>query len=93
MDHLLPSDNLVRAPDLIATDMDGETVMMDVESGIYFGLSGVGGRIWELLEDPRSAEDLTRAIMAEFDVDPETCRTDVQSFLDSLLENGLVKRA
>jgi len=49
---------LTKSPDLIATDMDGETVMMSIESGEYFGLGGVGGRVWELLAQPMTLDQL-----------------------------------
>lgn len=84
---------LVRNPDLIAADMDGETVMMSIERGEYFGLGGVGGRVWELLTQPTTLEQLTQVICAEFDVDPSTCRADLQNFLQELLANGIVKSA
>lgn len=84
---------LTRSPDLIATDMDGETVMMSIERGEYFGLGGVGGRVWELLAQPMTLDQLTAAICAEFAVDEDTCRADLQRFTDELAAKGLVQPA
>lgn len=81
---------LQRAQDLVATDMDGETVMMNVSQGTYFGLGGIGGRIWALLAEPASAEHVVRTICAEYAVDEATCRADVEQFLQELLTHGLV---
>ena len=83
----------VRRHDLIATDMDGETVMMSLERGEYFGLQGVGPRIWELLEERQTVDQLTKIIVTEYDVDESICRADIQELLDSLLLNNLVQRA
>ena len=82
-----------RNPQLIAADMDGDTVMMSIESGEYFGLGGVGTRVWDLLAQPHTVAQLTQAICAEYEVDSATCEADIIRFLDELLANGLAVRA
>ncbi|MBL8482026.1 MAG: lasso peptide biosynthesis PqqD family chaperone [Rhodocyclaceae bacterium] len=84
---------VVRNPDLVATDMDGETVMMSVERGEYYGLKGVGSRVWELLAQPASVTDLAQTICAEYAIDEPACRADLADFIDDLLKNGLVRAA
>ncbi|MBK6454748.1 MAG: PqqD family protein [Gemmatimonadetes bacterium] len=64
--------------------------MMSVEQGMYFGLDGVGPRIWSLLATPRTFGDLCRELQHEFDVEPDVCRDEVQGFLSELMESGLV---
>ncbi len=81
-----------RQPELIATEMDGEMVMMSMSRGEYFGLGGIGSRVWELLAEPRSFDGLVNAICAEYAVDPSTCRADLRIFVNRLLENELVVR-
>ncbi len=81
---------IYRNPDMVATDMDGDTVMMSFERGTYFGLGGVGPRIWNLLENPTSMSAIVTTICAEYDVDEETCSADVQRFLAKMIENELV---
>ncbi|GAB3430704.1 lasso peptide biosynthesis PqqD family chaperone [Massilia solisilvae] len=81
---------LVRNPDLVAADMDGETVMMSIARGEYFGLNTVGSRIWELLAEPATVSDLVTRICAEFNVDRATCSADLAAFTKDLLDNGLV---
>lgn len=80
-----------RVADIVSADMDGERVMMSLEQGAYFGLGGIGGTIWDLLSEPRSIADLEAQVMAEYDVDAETCRADVAAFLADLERNGLVR--
>ena len=82
----------LRNPDLIATDMDGDTVMMSVERGSYFGMGSVGSHAWTLLAQPTTLAEMTRAICASFDVDESVCHTDLQKFMQELLKNGLVTR-
>ena len=84
---------VVRDPDMIAAEMDGDLVMMSVERGAYFGIGGVGTRVWELLEQPRSVDQLCAAIVAEYEIDEATCRTDVTAFVQRLLDEKLVRPA
>lgn len=83
---------LQRTPDLVAVDMDGDLVMMNIASGQYFGLSGVGLRVWELLETPRGLAELVQAIQAEYEVDEQTCRNDLLAFVESLLNSGVAQQ-
>lgn len=80
-----------RSSEFIAADMDGDTVMMSLQHGNYFGLSGgVGARLWDLLSSPMQLEDMVEIITHEFEVDATTCRMDLENFIDSLLKNDLI---
>lgn len=93
MTTLTPDTILTRNPDLISTDMDGDTVMMSVERGEYFGIGGVGPRVWDLLAKPTTLPAIVQAICAEYEVEPATCATDMEKFLAELLQGGLVSVA
>ncbi|MCK0129399.1 PqqD family peptide modification chaperone [Erythrobacter sp. F6033] len=84
----------VRASDVVATDMDGELVMMDVQQGSYFALTGSGPFIWEKLADPLCVGELVAALKAEYDMegagDPESL---ISEYLAMLLDKGLVRPA
>jgi hypothetical protein len=84
---------LVRKADIFAADMDGSTVMMNMETGMYYNLGEVGSRIWELLEQPIRVADLIEALTGEFDVDFDRCAKDTIPFLQRLLENKLILEA
>ena len=87
------STAVMRDPDIIATDMDGETVMMSIEQGSYYGLGGVGPFVWEQLAEPLSVEELCRRVLEEFEIDQATCQADGFAFVDDLLEKGILRRA
>jgi hypothetical protein len=76
--------------DWISAQVGDELVMMSVASGKYIGLGGVGGRIWELLEQPRSENELCGLLLAEFDVADDVCRAEVAAFLAQLERHGAV---
>lgn len=81
---------LARPAHLVASEVDGEMVILNIESGHFFQLNQIGSRIWEALETPMALADLCRAMGDRFDADPETCRRDVTEFVELLSENGLV---
>lgn len=81
-----------RNPGLIWTAVDGETVMLSIDRGEYFGLGGAGGSIWEALEQPRTAGEICARLVAEYEVDPRACREDVAAFLRELLALGIVRQ-
>lgn len=81
---------LSRREGLMTADMNGSAVMMDIMTGKYYNLGEVGGRIWELLEEPATLSELIGKLTAEYDVSAEQCRTDILPFLNTLLERGLL---
>jgi hypothetical protein len=74
----------------VAVEVDRSVVMMSVEQGKYYGLEGVGGRIWKLLEEPRTVSELCAALQQEFDVDAEVCRADVVEFVTEMARERLL---
>ena len=72
-------------------DLGGEAVLLNLESGQYYGLDPVGARIWELLREPHSVQKLQAAILAEYEVDSETCLRDLSTLVAGLQRAGLVE--
>jgi len=85
------SSVVVAADHQTSAEVDGESVILDLEEGVYYGLNPVGARIWSEIQEPTSVEEITAAITAEYDVDAEQCREDVLSLLRDLRENDLVE--
>jgi hypothetical protein len=78
-------------PSVVAQEVEGEAVILDLGSGRYFGLDVTGTRIWQLLGEGKSRETVLRAMLAEFDVDEERLRRDLEALLAELLARGLVE--
>lgn len=74
----------------LARQVGEELVLLDLASGTYFGLNPVGSRIWALLDQVVSIDEICQRLEAEYDVTPEILRDDVESLLMQLLEKGLV---
>ena len=81
---------VVQSSGLIASDLDGETVMMSLEQGEYYGMKEVGSRIWSLLAAPICVSDLCSNLMEEYEIDADTCLADVLAFLNELYREKLL---
>ncbi len=79
-----------RHPSAISSDLDGETVILDMESGKYHSLDTTGTRIWELLQNRISLNDIVLQLVDEYSVGQEQCITDVTDFIQKMLASGLV---
>ena len=82
-----------RADSLSFTELDGELVCLNLESGEYSGLRDVGQTIWEHLDQPRAVDELVEVVVAEYDVESDRAATDVQAFLSELRQAGFVEEA
>lgn len=80
---------LKRKENIMAADLNGETVMMDIASGKYYNIGSVGGDIWNILENEMSLESLITKLTETYDVTPEQCRADIIPFLQKMIEIGL----
>lgn len=67
--------------------------MLDLRTGVYYGLEGAGARIWRLLRRPVTLAVLQEAIGGEYAVEPARCREDVAELVGELLQRGLIRIA
>ena len=87
----LTLDTLIqRDADILAAVVDEEVVMMSADQGQYYGLSAVGGRIWELTEAPITISDLVQKLCEDYEVEAGECENDTLPFLDSMMSAGLI---
>jgi hypothetical protein len=84
-------DASVRIPeDVVFRELDGEAVILNLESGMYFGLDEVGTRMWQLLDLHRSLRRTLEALEAEFDAPTDRLASDLTDFVGRLQSRGLV---
>jgi hypothetical protein len=77
-------------PQVMSRLVGEETVLLDLASGMYFGLDGLGRTIWESISAGRSLAEIVDEIVAEYDVEREQAEADVIEFASDLLERGLL---
>ncbi|MEG7844337.1 MULTISPECIES: lasso peptide biosynthesis PqqD family chaperone [Bacillus cereus group] len=75
----------------IVSDMNGEKVMLSIRNGKYYNLGELGGVIWGLIEKPLSVTQLIKELTLEYEVEQSKCEKEVVSYLEILLEEGLIE--
>lgn len=81
----------VRVPDeIIFRELNGEAVVLNLESGTYFGLDAVGTRIWQLCAEHSSIHEVWQVMQNEFDAPGEALRSDLLAFVNELSSKGLL---
>jgi hypothetical protein len=82
---------VVVSQDQVSCDLSGESAILNLKAGVYYGLNEVGTRIWKLIQEPRRVDDLRDAILEEYEVEPDRCEADILGLLQDLLDNGLIE--
>lgn len=85
------SSTIVAAKEQVSCDLSGQAAILNLSSGVYYGLDGVGARVWALIQEPRSVQRLRELVTEEYDVEPEQCERDLLSLLARLLSAGLIE--
>ncbi|MBI4500159.1 MAG: PqqD family protein [Gemmatimonadetes bacterium] len=85
------SATVVAAESLLSSRFDEELVILNLESGIYYGLEQVGARIWDLIKRPVRVGSIRDTLVSEYQVDPGRCERDLQALLKDLAAKGLVR--
>jgi hypothetical protein len=78
--------------EIMQSKIDEDVVMLDIDTGFYFGLDAVGSTIWSHLSHPISFEELIARLMSKYDIDRETCETETRLFLKQLLEKNIISK-
>jgi len=79
-----------RQGDWLSAKIGDELVMMSAEKGNYIGLSEVGARIWDIIETPSAFEAVCDRLQQEYEVEPDICRAEVETFLEELAKHGAI---
>jgi len=80
---IVPSNVLIRF-------LDQESVLLNLNTERYFGLDSVGTRMWQLVTSGPTIEAAYFQLIEEYDVDPDTLRSNLAEILEHLVENGLI---
>ena len=81
---------LAPSPDAVYRELDGEAVILHLETGQYYGLDPIGTRVWRLISDHPRPRDLAAVLLDEYDVDAERLASDLLALLTRLAERRLI---
>ncbi len=77
--------------DVVWREFDGEVVMLDLASQHYFGLTGSGSEMWQLIAQHGSSDAVVDCLIARYDADPANLRADFEKLVDELAAKGMLR--
>jgi hypothetical protein len=80
----------IRRGEVAAKVIDGEAILINLTTGLYYSMGKVGGRVWSLIEQNCNTEDIAAAITTEYDVPAATAGSDVQALVTQLAAENLI---
>ena len=83
------SSTVVVTPDQASADMAGETVMLNLTSGEYYGLNATGAFVWRAIQQPQVVRSVRDAMLRKYDISVEQCECDLMAVLDAMVKAGL----
>jgi hypothetical protein len=85
------NSTVVAVQEQVSSDLGGETAILNLKNGVYYGLNPVGTRIWELIQKPIAISQIREIILEEYDVSYEQCERDIMTLLENLSAEGLIE--
>ncbi len=87
-----PSDSLEPDPErAVGEVIDGEAIIINLVTGVYYSMQGIGGEIWSMICERRSARSMVEEIVARYDADAEQVQRDLDDVLAQLAAEELVR--
>lgn len=82
---------VVVAKEQVSCDLGGEAAILNLKSGVYYGLDPIGARIWNLIQEPKNLNEIREILLKEYDVEPDRCERDLLALLQKLADEGLIE--
>jgi hypothetical protein len=89
--RLSESSRIVASKDQVSSDLAGEMAILNLKSGVYYGLDPVGSRLWTLVQKPTTFAEIRDTLLGHYDVARATLESDIRELLNQLAEHGLVE--
>jgi coenzyme PQQ synthesis protein D (PqqD) len=87
---LEPARYRINSPHVIAETLEGETTIVDLNSGTYHALNETGSLVWDEINSGAEAPAAAGSLSQTFDADPAEAERDVTALVAELLEQGLI---
>ena len=75
----------------MAADLGEEMAILNLKTGTYYGLDGVGSRVWSLLQEGSTLQEIRDTILNEYEVDAKRCEQDLIRLIGDLARHELVQ--
>jgi hypothetical protein len=80
----------VNTPMVVHEAIDGETIILNLDSGFYYSLVETGAKIWDLLASMNSADDIVKKLCLYYEGNENEIDNAVTSFISELIAEGLI---
>jgi hypothetical protein len=88
---MVTGDSIVEpAKDVIFQQLDGEAVLLNMQTEIYFGLDRIGTQIWQLIEKHSSLRVVAQTLLDQYEIGEEQLQDHLFEFIEKLESKGLV---
>jgi len=91
MPEIIANTKLLLNQELLQSEIDGETIMMSIDNGKYYGLNTIASRIWEILKTEPLFSELVNILLSEYEIEEKQCNQETLEFLENLIKNKLIK--
>jgi len=85
------SQKIIFADTVFAQEVDGEMVLLDMNSENYFGLDEMGTAIWLAMHQKETLKEVFEVLLEQYEVEAEVLEKDLLLFVDKLAESGLIE--
>jgi hypothetical protein len=90
-EDLLVNTRVIAKSSAVGCDVEGEMVILDLDSDTNFGLNPVGAEIWNYIREERSLEEIETYLLSRYKVSRERCENEVRALLTNLAGKGLIE--
>jgi hypothetical protein len=80
-------------PPLVSETIDGEVMVINLESGVYYSLTGAAADVWTWLVAGASVGEIEAELERRYAGDARQARDDCAAFLRRLVEEGILRSA
>jgi hypothetical protein len=87
----LSFEDRVSVPEnVMCRELEGESVILNIDTETYFGLDDVGTRMWQVLTESETVRKAYEILLEEYDVEPDLLRRDLMGLIENLAQKGLL---
>ncbi|MBF0546408.1 MAG: PqqD family protein [Candidatus Riflebacteria bacterium] len=90
MVEITMATTISRSDNIVVGLVDKDMMVANIENGKYCQLNETGNLIWELLESPKTVDELCNLLIKDFRVSKENCQNDIISFLKEMVDRKIV---
>lgn len=80
----------VNTEKIVWRNIDGEAVILNMDTGAYYSLNKTGSLIWALLCEGKALEDIITHLSDTYEIPEKRARTDILSAIDDFKKESLV---